>query len=212
MNTSTQTQVVEERPPCFGKLWNPNETECNGGADPKYTHPRNGGHVREKCDFFNSCGATVQAALISPQSLVRPPLVTPAPATTSDGFRRYMQQRQIESQQAEEMRRQVALQQQQRVMPVAPYPTTPYPYYPQAAPQPVQHPAYGYPAPSYQLNYMMPGYLTVPEMRVPGQSLFGLLGREALRSMGKSLGHTISNFFDVHPFRLPPAPGGDETK
>lgn len=205
---SIQTQVQEERPSCFGKLWNPNETECNGGPDPKYNHPKNGGHIREKCDFFNECGARVQAQrLITPQQMVKQPIITPPPAAQANSFREFMQRKQIVEEETERARLAASHQQQQRPQ---------MPYYAQ---QPQQQPPYypqqqAYPQPVYQqqmmpVNYGMPSYLSVPEMRIPGQSFVGLLGREAVRAMGKSFGHTLANFFDMNPFRLPPPPGGD---
>jgi hypothetical protein len=203
-----QAQVREERPSCFGKLWNPNETECNGGPDPKYNHPKNGSHIRERCDFFNECGARVQSEqLISPQQMIRPPVITPPPAATPRSFQEYMRQRDMSEAEAERIRRATIIQQQQQQQrPVQ------VPYYP----QPVQQPQIAYPQPIYQqmmpVNYQMPSYLSVPEMRMPGQSFMGLLGREAVRAMGKSVGHTVANFFDMNPFRLPLPPGGDQQK
>jgi hypothetical protein len=63
-----------------------------------------------------------------------------------------------------------------------------------------------HPAPMYQLNYMMPGYLSVPEERLPGESLWGVLLREVFRSMFKALGHSVSHFFDARPLREPQPP------
>lgn len=51
-------------------------------------------------------------------------------------------------------------------------------------------------APMMPVNFMMPGYLSVPEVRRPGDSLLGLLGREVARSLFKAGGHTVANFFD----------------
>jgi hypothetical protein len=85
-------------------------------------------------------------------------------------------------------------------------PQYPYPQAPLPPPMPPMYPPphhQNYPAPAYQLNYMVPGYLTVPEQRQEDTSFWGLLGRESMRSVGKALGHTISNFFDVQPFRRP---------
>jgi hypothetical protein len=50
------------------------------------------------------------------------------------------------------------------------------------------------------VNYYMPQYLTVREPMVPGQSMAKRLLIESFRSVGKSLGHTISHFFDVEMF------------
>lgn len=208
MNTTVQTPSREDVPSCFGTPnWDPRASECAGGADPKYLHPQNGSHVREACDFFNHCGARVQAArlgsnLFPAAQLRRPPAITapaPAPATlavstpTQPSFREYMQQQ---------------MMQQQR-----PVPTQQPLYYPQQ--HPPQHPQmyaqqasqqHHYPAPSYQLNYQVPGYLSVPEVRTYGGSVWGILGREAVRAALKAMGHTIAAYFDMNPFRLPPPP------
>jgi hypothetical protein len=57
------------------------------------------------------------------------------------------------------------------------------------------------PLPGYQqmmpVNFHVPQYLTVREDRRPGESIFTMLGREVLRSIGKSIGHTLGNFFDT---------------
>jgi hypothetical protein len=49
------------------------------------------------------------------------------------------------------------------------------------------------------VNYSMPQYLTVREP-ANGQGLVKRLGKEVMRSMGKSFGHTLAHFFDVEPF------------
>jgi len=81
--------------------------------------------------------------------------------------------------------------------PIPAQPQAPHPYYaaqhPQAQPQ--------YPATNYQLNYQMPGYLSVPEERQPGEGIMPVLGREVFRSMFKAVGHSVSHFFDVRPMR-----------
>jgi hypothetical protein len=138
-------------------------------------------------------------ALVAPQQLVRPPVIptvqaaavpakpptpqTPAaqPQNFSD-FLRHQQAAHIEAQ------RQAAL--------TASRPQAPAPYQPQ---QQQQQPAQfaQYPAPAYQLNYMMPGYLSAPEVRHEGEGLLPVLGREVIRSVFKALGHSVSHFFDV---------------
>jgi hypothetical protein len=66
------------------------------------------------------------------------------------------------------------------------------------------------PVPGFQqmmpVNFHIPQYLTVREDRRPGESIFQMLGREIFRSMGKSVGHTLGNFFDTTPLfgREPP--------
>ena len=50
------------------------------------------------------------------------------------------------------------------------------------------------------VNHYMPSYLSVPEPVQEGDSIMGRLLREVGRSMGKSVGHTIANFFDNNVF------------
>lgn len=52
-------RLVDQEPRCFGKEWNAEATECNGGHDPTFTAPT-GGHTRPKCDLFDACRAKVQ--------------------------------------------------------------------------------------------------------------------------------------------------------
>ena len=52
---------------------------------------------------------------------------------------------------------------------------------------------------SIAVNYFMPQYLSVREP-ANGRSLGKRLFTEAVRSIGKSLGHTIAHFFDVEIF------------
>lgn len=203
MNVSVQTAKQDDVPICFGTHhWNPNEPECKGGADPKYTHPGNGSHVREICDHFRECGARSTAArmstnIVPASQLTRPqapsfPIVPPVPrqqdATT---FREHMQRYQQQLAQ------------------------TPAPQYPYSAHPPAPAMQYQYPAPTYQLQYLVPSYLSVPEQRVYGGSLWGHLGRELLRAALKATGHTLAAYFDTHPFRSPPLPvppGGPDQK
>lgn len=200
MNTMVQTPNREDVPTCFGSShWDPRAVECAGGADPKYTHPKNQSHVRDACDFFQQCGIRSQAArmgaqLIPAQQLRRPPMfpVPPPPAPIvqqqAPTFREYMQHQQRPTQMA---------------VPQYYPPQQQYPY--QQPPQ--VHMAPGqFPASVYQLNYQVPGYLSVPEQRTWGGSVWGLLGREALRAILKALGHTVAGYFDSQPFRLPPPP------
>jgi hypothetical protein len=57
------------------------------------------------------------------------------------------------------------------------------------------------PATTWQLNYTMPSYLSTPEIRHPGESIWAVLLREVLRAMGKALGHSVSHFFDARVFK-----------
>ena len=196
----------EDPPDCFGKLWDPKAKECTGGMDPAFTD-ENGSHVREKCIFFESCGARLQASrmeparsLIDPKSLLKntPPLLSPAkpPSQTSQFVERFITA--------------VAnrpVQQVQQVQQAAPTSMNqpPRPLYlpPPAIPQGV--PVAGYQA-MMPVNYQMPGYLSVPEQRYPTESFWKFLGRTVLRSIGKSLGHSIAHLFDTIPLGTQPPP------
>lgn len=210
MNVQVQTAKREDVPTCFGTPeWDAKAPECAGGLDPKYTHPINGSHVRDACDFFSQCGARSAAArfsrgeIIPASQLRRPPTMpiplppAPAPMVPASTFREYMQ-------------REVARQQV-----VAPPVVPSYPYQYAAPPHHPVPQQYQYPAPTYQLQYMVPGYLSVPEQRVHGGSVWGLLAREGLRAALKAIGHQFANYFDTNPFRVPPPPpvqGGPEHK
>jgi hypothetical protein len=208
MNVTSQTTNREDVPSCFGTSnWDGRASECAGGADPKYTNPKNGSHVRDACDFFHQCGIRSQAfrmgtQLVPASQLRRPPMtpipLPPAPVVQSRSeptFREYMQQR---------------TQQQPSPMAVPTYyPPQPYqhqPQYPYHPQQPV-HPGQ-YPASTYQLNYHVPGYLSVPEVRTYQGSFWGTLFREVARALGKAAGHTAAAYFDSQPFRIPPPPPG----
>lgn len=200
--TLLRERIKEEEPPtCFAKQWDPNHPECTGGLDPQYTHPRTGTHVRETCEFFERCGAETKisrqnrlsSGLVPASALVRQQ--QPAAPQT---FRAYMQTQQYAQQQPAASFMQSAPAR----------PTFPQPY--AAQPQPQQQ--LQYPAPAYQLQYLMPGYLTVPEQRTVGGSIWRLLGREVIRAIAKAMGHTVANFFDTNPLRLPPGQGGGERR
>lgn len=57
------------------------------------------------------------------------------------------------------------------------------------------------------VNYQMPQYLSVPEVRYEGQGFVGLMGRVALRSVMKSLGHSMAHLFDTTPLGGPGTQG-----
>lgn len=221
MNTPIQgmADTSRPRPRCFGKEWDKDEAQCAGGLDPTFNDGK-GGHVRKRCDFFQLCGAQVVGGaeqVIPPNNLVRPSYAPPppyaAPPAPPVGPR-------VPSY-AEWQQRAFS-----RPPPPPPTPTAPAPpplprgYAPAApqyygAPSPPQQPHYPpppvqphghYPAGHYQLNYMMPGYLTEPEVRSPGESVWSVLGREILRGVGKSFGHTVSHFFDANALRRPEPP------
>lgn len=184
MNLQTQPQL----PACFGKDWDKNAPECSGGPDPSYVHPQTGQHVREKCDFFSMCGARTQAsrvaysqAVIPPQNLIRPPVVTPPPVTVPQNFGQFMTQQQAQFAEAQRL---AAMSASRPVVPVVQTPVT------------MVHPAS-----TYQLNYQMPAYLSVPEERQPGESIWSVLGREILRSMFKATGHAVAHHFDARKLK-----------
>jgi hypothetical protein len=183
----------EDLPGCFGKDWDAGAAECAGGADAGYVHPTTKQNVRDRCNYFSSCGARTQASkqaagstVIPPSHLVRPPVVTPPPAET---FADYLRKR--NSEYAESMR-QAAFTQQQPQPGVVPR-TVPVVGQPQPQPQVV---VAHHPGQVYHLNYTMPGYLSTPEERFPGESLGAVLLRELIRSVLKAAGHAIAHFFD----------------
>lgn len=171
-------------PECFGShLWDPRATDCSGGADITFTHPTTGSHVKPKCDFFQACGAKVQALRSSaqramvPASFPQPPTYRPVASGA------------IARVQTPPMSQQMQVQPQQQMM---------------MGPMQMQGPYY--PATTYQFNHGIPGYLSVPEPRMPGESVWSVLLREILRGLIKSAGHTVSYFVDQTPLRNPPPP------
>jgi hypothetical protein len=199
------TPQKEELPSCFAKEWDKNAPECAGGPDPNYVHPITQLHVHEQCSVFSSCGARQQAIrqsqLIPQQQLIRPPSVPwqqpapmPAPAQApqpANSFAEFL---------ARQRAQQVEAQRQQAMS--APRPMTAAPQPTQAMPAPVIQPTYAhYPAPVYQLNYQMPGYLSTPEERADGEGLWPVLLREVIRSLFKASGHAVAHFFDVRTMK-----------
>ena len=198
--------MKEETPPCFAKDWDKNSPECAGGPDTNYVAkgdgtdiPRNaaGVHVRTQCSFFQTCGTKQQTMRfaqtiptsnllrqVAPQQLAARPQQLAAPT-----FGAFAQQLEASRQNAlAGMRPPVQVFQPPPLQPQ--YPQMQYPQ------GPMQHPAQ-----NYALNYQMPGYLTVPEMREPGESVWYVVGREVLRSMMKAFGHAFSHGFDTRTFK-----------
>lgn len=169
---------TEQPPQCFGKSHNATDKLCVGGVDHTFTNSK-GEHVRPACAFQASCSirtvATKHNNMVPSSSLVRPPLLQ-TPAT-------------------------------------APYPTQSpaQPPIQQTRPwQPQSHPSAYW---SNQSNHwsqnhghqnMMPLYSPVPQylsVREPmNEGRMKRLFVEVGRSIGKSLGHTIANFFDMESF------------
>ena len=199
------------QPPCFGKLWDPHDVECTGGPDAAFKDA-NGNHVRERCVFFEQCGAIRQADTRVTAPPTPPPYLTQlhpnapppgrttypqtfggqVPRTTPTALAAmanpYQQQQQQQQQLIQQLLQQVAALKQntQNTM----------------MGMPPQHPQQM--VPGYQqmmpVNFAIPQYLTVREERTPDGTVWGMLGREIARSMGKSFGHTLSNFFDSTPW------------
>lgn len=181
-------------PDCFGSQhWDPKHPECAGGLDMMYTS-KTGSHVRERCHFFDSCGARVQAAKAMQQRMVPQPTKSftfPAPA----------QAPQLKPLVSAAASREQVPQMSQPMMPHQPYAQ------PMTVPaQMMQGP--WHPAPTYQFNHGIPHYLTVAEPRLPGESIWVILVREIVRGLFKSAGHTVSYFFDTNPMGRPPPQGG----
>ena len=187
-------QVTVNRPSnttpiCFSKEWDGNDPECAGGADANYTDPVTGQHVRQACIWFHSCGIRAQAmrnAAAQPAlgrstqgALQLSPL--PPQATFADHLRQ------------QEASRLEAMRQTALMRPVA-----------QTAVVGTQFA--NYPASTYQLNYVMPGYLTVPEVQQPGEGLMAVLLREFVRALIKAGAHAVSHFADVRLFKSAPTP------
>jgi hypothetical protein len=197
----------EDKPVCLGRVhdsannidgWNPNDVECTGGVDPARINEKTGTHIFEKCQYYQTCGSLVQAKKqaaqgINPNSLVRQQ-VQQAPQQTQ--VPQYVQQVPTYSPVAFQQQQQQAammaqMQQMQRMMPQ----------------QPVMPMGYQQMMP---VNYQMPSYLSAPEPVQPG-GFWKMFGATVFRSMGKSVGHSVSYMFDAVPFsamRKPPSSGG----
>lgn len=176
----TSLPVLQNRiqpPDCFGQLWDPNDPECKGGPDIRFTDKKTGSHVRERCIFYQSCGAKVQAQNAAKAAQQARAIVPVSQVSAS-----------MSRQQTAPMSIQIQPGQQQAQQ-GAPFIQGPW-----------------YPAPTYQLSYGIPAYLTMPEPRAPGESVWSVLLRELLRGVLKSSGHTMSHFFDTTPFRQPRGP------
>ena len=185
MTSGVLQQQAKTPPTCYGLEWNRAAAECSGGADALYTHPNRGDHVRDQCPWFASCGARTQAMRSPPpipvSQLVRPPnpVVPQSPGA-------YV-----------EAHRQAAFP-----LPHLPPPQPPQmqpQYYAQRAPVNPQQQAR-----AYELNYTIPAYLSTPEVREPGESIWSVAIREAIRAVFKALGHTVAHFFDANVLKQPP--------
>jgi hypothetical protein len=188
--------VTESVPNCFGKEWDKNEPECAGGHDANFTHPVTHQHVREQCRFFQTCGVRTQAQRaafhVPVGNVVRqnPAVAVAGPPQTFADFLKQQQAIHVEAQ------RQAALSGARPPAPVVgqqPQATAAQPW---VASGVVHHPA-----PVYQLNYMSPPFLSVPEIQMAGETIWQVLLREVFRSMFKALGHAVAHFFDARRLR-----------
>lgn len=181
----------EGRPSCFAKLWDGGSPECRGGVDPAYKNEETGSNLREKCRWFDMCGSKTQAMkmeaarpYLDPKNLVRNNNVpTLQPVNQQAPPQQQFVQRFAES------------FQQQMNQPLV------KPMYPQAQQQAPQMQV-GYQQ-MMPVNYQMPAYLSVPEVRYEGEGFMVLLWRTVIRSVGKAIGHSISNLFDTTPLGPP---------
>lgn len=171
-------------PACFGESWGKDDPECKGGYDPTYRHPATGQPIRPACDFFAACGARTQAkqALVPPERLVQGGAASAPAAASATVLPSPAPLHTFLSQAAARLP-----------------PALATPQAPPGAMVPVRHSAQ-----TYELNYLVPAYLTVPEPRLPGESLWHVLLREALRASIKAVAHAIAHHVDLHPFRHPP--------
>lgn len=173
----------ENKPPdCFGLSFGATDPLCIGGYDPIYTDSA-GGHTRRACNFASACASRTQAGgnQAAPQNFVPVgQLVRPHTTVTP---------------------------------PTATRP--PYPSYGHPAPRPSTYGQLPQQQPPMQHlpgmanvpigHYSMPQYLTVREAPDSGH-VVRRLSFELLRSMGKSFGHTLANFFDFEMFGTPRRP------
>ena len=215
------TTIPREVPPtCFGVQWDRNEPECAGGADPSFAPKetddhagRNakGDYVRLQCKFFQSCGARVTATknangnLISQQQLIRPPAVqqpqNPTQFASTQTFGQWLKQQQQQQQQAQQQNA-LATRPQAQSVPVPPQ-VPPYmqqqqmqQMYAYMQQQQMQQMMPNFPASTYQLNYISPPFLSQPEVRRDGETMWAVLGRETVRSMLKAAGQAFAHHFD----------------
>ena len=162
-----------QTPQCFGKLWDSKEPACMGGVDHTYTNS-NGEHIRPTCKFQASCSIRTQATKSNNNSVIPASSLVRPPQPVAPAMPRPWQP------------------------PVSTYPYT----------QPTQPQQYGWQNSQQhqqqQTPYMMPVYSQIPQyltVREPmNSSRTKRLFTEVMRSVGKSFGHTIANFFDMESF------------
>lgn len=172
--------VTQDPPSCYGSLWDGTSPECRGGVDPAYKNEETGSNLRDRCKWFDSCGSRTQAAkqsqYVDPRNLVRNNVVpTIQPLQQPPPF-------------------------QSKFNPPPPVQQVIRPAYPPMQQAPVQVNQMG----MMPVNYQMPGYLSVPEVRYEGEGFMKILWRTVLRAVGKSVGHSVSHLFDTTVLGTPP--------
>ena len=232
MNTvsvTPMTYVTRSVPECFGKEWNSTAPECAGGADSSFKDDA-GKHVRPRCGYFGVCStatATAKQGLISPQTLIRPQPSLHMPTAPLPMFTPQPMQPQVTSPaQPQGMPPRPAWMPPVSHPPVAPPSVTDWrtieqqrlaglgarPAYPQQYVQPQQYPtqfaaptAAHYPAQTWQVGNAMPAYLTVEDVRQPGENWFFAMLLNIIRGIIKAASHSTARYADITPFReLPP--------
>ena len=166
-----------EIPKCFGELYDASAKECTGGFDSAYK-AENGSHIRPRCDFVTPCSAKSEKQ----QQQIIP---------TSHLLRAQQPQHQTQFSTSGG----AASPYQRPTLPTAP-PTRTYGGYQQPTQQPPPYPHQVGVQQMVPVNFGIPQYLTTREPHTSG-SFPKRLGLELVRSMGKSLGHTLANFFDT---------------
>ena len=170
--------------PCFGKHWDENVPQCKGGADPAYVSPE-GSSIRQRCPLFTQCAAATATNQLKRMS-VRTEEVKREHVSVTQG----------------------AQPTEANLAPRQPAPPAPAPQ--SQAMAPPQHPTMSMMTPHPMQGYIsphmapyvqapgmgMPGYLSVPEPRVPGQHWGWELFFNVLRSVIKGAAHTTGCYFD----------------
>lgn len=181
-----------EAPECFGEQWDQNAPECAGGRDPNW-RSADGSHIRDRCNFYTSCGSRFQAKkedehrrLIPASSLfaprIEPPQIRPSFTlpTTQPSVPPEVQQLRSQLAQANSLLQQHQAYQQRQA------------YNPQM---------YGSPPPLQMMamDMSVPKYLSAPEPTNTCQPIWLSLARMVLRAILKAVGHTVANFADQTP-------------
>ena len=171
--------VVNLKPVCFEKSWNDSDCECVGGLDPAYTHPVTEQNVRDPCPMYASCGSRTRVLEFSEFLQVR------FPVTNTPSFRKMEDRPPV-------FPRLLGEPEPSRVLhPVAR--ASPGEYATQAPRQ--EQPRHEY----------SPGsFLSVPEVREPGEPWYILAIRTSLRAAMKGATLGVLHVVDTVPWGTPP--------